>query len=183
MKGIKTKRLILREYELSDAKEITLKINNLKVSKYLAVVPYPYKLKDANWWINHCAEAKEKRPRESYELAVILREGGELMGGAGLTNVDRRIGSAELGYWLAEEYWRQGFMSEAISALIDFAFKKLKLNRVVIPAYVPNAGSSGLAKKLGFKLEGTTRESASPKSTGKIHDTNDWGLLKREWRK
>jgi len=74
-------------------------------------------------------------------------------------------------------------MSEAVCALIDFAFDELKLNRLVIPAYVPNAGSNGLAEKLGFKFEGTQRESARTKSTGKLYDTNYWGLLKGEWKR
>jgi|GEM_PF-1185907 RimJ/RimL family protein N-acetyltransferase len=99
---LKTKRLVLREYSSDDAKEIVSKINNLEVSKYLAMVPYPY---------------------------------------------------------------------------------ELKLNRLVIPAYVPNAGSNGLAEKLGFKFEGTQKQSARVKSTGKVYDTNYWGLLKGEWKK
>ena len=179
---IKTERLILREYKSSDIRDIVLKINNLNVSQYLAVVPYPYKLKDAKWFIKDCVEKRKKQPRVSYELAVISRDKKELIGGIGLSNIDYNIKSAELGYWLSENYWRLGLMSEGLESLINFAFKKLRLNRLIIPAYVPNIGSNKLAKKMGFKLEGTTIESARPKSTGKIYDTNHWGLLKREWK-
>jgi len=179
---IETERLMLREYENEDAEKIVSKINNLEVSKYLAMVPHPYELKDAEWFIGDCLKSSKKDSREKYEMAITSKESGELMGGAGLSNVDTHVGSAELGYWLGENYWRQGFMSEVVSALIDFAFEDLKLNRVIIPAYTPNMGSNGLAKKLGFTLEGTTRQSARTKSTGKIHDTNHWGLLKGEWK-
>jgi [ribosomal protein S5]-alanine N-acetyltransferase len=180
---LKTRRTVLREYFLSDTKDLQAKIDNPKVSKYLAVVAFPYKMKDARWFVNHCIEKRKKKSRESYELAITSRETGDFMGGAGLSNIDRRIGTAELGYWIAEEYWRKGYMTEVISALIDFAFKDLKLNKLNISAYVPNKGSNGLAKKLGFKLEGTTRQDAMPVSTGKVYDTNHWGLLKKEWKK
>ena len=180
---IETDRLILRDYVISDSKDIVLKINNLEVSKYLAMVPYPYKPEDAEWYINHCAEKKEEVPRVDYSLAITLKENGEFVGGVGLSNIDTYVGSAGLGYWIAEEYWMKGFVSEAVSALIDFAFGGLKLNRVFIPAYVPNIGSNGLAEKLGFKFEGITRESSRTKSTGKVYDTNNWGLLRGEWKK
>ena len=55
---IETKRLILKEWEDKFKKDSIEGINNLNVSKWLLVVPYPYKFKDANWWINNC---KEKR--------------------------------------------------------------------------------------------------------------------------
>ncbi len=181
MMEIKTKRLILREYVPSDIKEIASKINDIEVSKYLAVVSHPYELKDAEWFVSNCLKNAKKQPREKYELAVTSKKDGEFIGGTGLFGVDRYVGSAELGYWLGKKYWRQGFMSEAVTALINFAFEELKLNRIILPAYVPNVGSNGLAKKLGFTLEGTTRESARTKSTGKVYDTNHWGLLKREW--
>lgn len=180
---IKTKRLIIREYSPSDSKEIALKINNLNVSRYLAGVPFPYKLKDAEWFISNCNKKKVEEPRKDYELAVALRNTNELIGGIGLSHIDYNVGSAELGYWLTEDYWRKGIMSEGLDSLINFAFNKLKLNRLVIPAYVPNVGSNRLAEKLGFKLEGVHREAAKPESSGKIHDVNYWGLLKGEWGK
>lgn len=179
---IETNRLILREYKHSDIKGLALKINNLNVPQYLATVPYPYQLKDAQWFIKDCVEKRKKEPRVSYELAMRYRDKKELIGGIGLSNIDYNIKSAELGCWLSENYWRQGIMSEGLEFLINFAFKKLKLNRLIMSAYIPNIGSNKLAKKMGFKLEGTTRESAKPKSTGKIHDTNHWGLLKKEWK-
>jgi hypothetical protein len=51
-----TKHLILRQPKIKDAKDIIEGINNLNISKWLLVVPYPYTMKDARWYINHCAE-------------------------------------------------------------------------------------------------------------------------------
>ncbi|MBS3088020.1 GNAT family N-acetyltransferase [Candidatus Pacearchaeota archaeon] len=180
---LETERLVLREYSPNDVNDIILKINDLDVSKYLEVVPYPYTSEDGEWFVNHCVENSKKTPRDKYEMAITLKESGEFIGGVGLSNIDTYVGSAELGYWIGKNYWRQGIMTEAIDALINFAFYKLELNRLILSAYVPNTGSNELAKKLGFTLEGTTRQSARTKSTGKIYDTNCWGLLKQEWRK
>lgn len=64
-----TKRLILREWGDKFKKDSIEGINNINVSKWPLVVPYPYKLKDATWWINHC---KEKRKREKDILLLFI---------------------------------------------------------------------------------------------------------------
>ena len=180
---LETKRLILREYGVKDIKEIIENINNLKVSRYLLVVPHPYTMEDAKWWIGHCKEQQKENPRKSYQFAIGLKSEGKLIGGCGIGSVDEYQGTGELGYWLGEKYWRQGYMTEVGNKLIEFAFQKLKLRKLKIPAFTANQASNGLAKKLGFKLEGTLTQHCRAKSTGKIHDENIYGLLKKEWKK
>lgn len=178
---IKTERLVLREFKLDDAKAVRVKINNLNVSRYMNSVPHPYTMKDAEWFIGDCIEKQKEKPRKSYEFAIESRETGEFMGGVGVSGIDYDSGTANLGYWLAEEHWRQGYMTEVVEKLIEFAFRKLKLRRLAIPVFVENKASNGLAKKLGFTLEATKKAEIKAKSTGKIHDTNYWRLLKEEW--
>ncbi len=179
-----TRRLILRDVELADAEPIKKYIDNINISRYLLVVPHPYTKKDALWWVNHCAEEQKKDPRTSYELGIVLKtQPREVIGGAGITHIDSGQGTAELGYWLAEDYWRQGIMSEAVRKLISFSFEDLKLRRLIIPAFSGNAASNGLAKKLGFTFEGKLRQAAVCKATGEIHDENMHSLLRNEWRK
>ena len=177
-----TERLILRDVELSDAKSIRKYINNLNVSRYLLAVAFPYTKKDAEWWVNHCKEEQKKKPRENYEFGIVIKPGKEVVGGVGLSKVDLGQGTADIGYWIGEDFWRKGYVSEAIIKLIEYAFNELELRRLKIPAFVENEGSNGLAKKLGFKFEGTLRKACKAKSTGKIHDENIYGLLKEEWR-
>ena len=71
-----------------------------------------------------------------------------------------------------KKYWNGITALESEKFLLKFAFNKLKLRRLTIPAFVENEGSNGLAKKLGFKYEGTSRKCCRAKSTGKIHDEN-----------
>jgi len=66
--------------------------------------------------------------------------------------------------------------------MINYAFDKLKLRRLMIPAFATNKGSNGLAKSLDFTFEGILRQAVKCKATGKIHDENVWGLLRKEWK-
>ncbi|MGD9275646.1 MAG: GNAT family protein [Candidatus Pacearchaeota archaeon] len=176
-----TKRLILRDIKNSDEKNLIKNINNLKVSKNLFVVPYPYTKKDAKWWINHCNG--KKKNKESYNFVIELKSEKKLIGGIGLDKLDKFQGTTELGYWLGEKYWKQKIMTEAVKEILDFAFDKLKLRRVDVHAYTENKASNALIKKMGFTFEGRGRKAMRAKSTGKIHDANIYGLLKSEWKK
>jgi len=179
---LSTTRLILRDIKKTDAGSILKYINNLMVSRYLLVVPFPYTKKDANWWVNNCAENQKKKPRISYELGITIKPKNEIIGGVGVSKIDEFQGTAEIGYWLGEPYWRNGYMSEAAEKIIDFAFNDLKLRKLKIPAFAVNKASNGLARKLGFTLEGTLRKHCRAKSTGKIHDENIYGLFRNEWK-
>jgi len=180
---LETERLILREVKLSDVKEITKKVNTLDVSRYLGVVPYPYSIKDAKWFINKCLKDAKKENRESYELVIELKSENKIIGVISLTKVSDFHKTATLGYWLAKDYWRNGIMKEACIEIINFGFNKLKLRRLNVKIYVVNIPSNSFIKKLGFNYEGTMIKSYKVKSTGKIHDENIYGLLKEDWLK
>lgn len=180
---LETERLILREPTIKDAKYIQENINNIKISKWLLVVPYPYTLKDAEWYINHTIEKSKKKEKDSYDWGIELKSEKKIIGGIGLSKIDLDQGTADTGYWLGEKYWRKGIITEAEKVVLDFAFNKLKLRRIQIPAYSENKASNAVAKKLGFTFEGKLRKVVKCKATGKIHDENVWGLLKEEWKK
>jgi len=177
-----TKRLILRDPTIKDAKDIAEHINNLKISRYLLTVPHPYTLGDAKWWINHCDENIKKKPRTSYEFNIALKPENRIIGGAGLHHIDLIQGTSEIGYWLAEPYWRKGYMTEATSRLIDFAFKKLELERLQGGIFASNKPSQGLAKSLGFKQEGKGKI-ITCMATGKRHREVPHVLYKHDWMK
>jgi len=180
---LQTNRLILRDLEDKDIQALPELINDLEVSRYLALVPYPYNLSDAEWFVNHCKDESTKSPRENYELGIALKDTGELVGCVGLTKVNSWNGTATLGYWLGKNYWRQGIMYEAVQGILDFAFNKLKLQRINVEAAVENEPSNGLIKKLGSTFEGMAKRHTRAKSTGIIHDINCYGLLIEDWKK
>jgi RimJ/RimL family protein N-acetyltransferase len=170
---IVTERLILRPPTLKDAADIVENVNNLSVSRYLAVVPYPYSMEDARFFI----KLSKKNP---HNFGISLKSSGKIIGMIGLMNLNEFIRRADIGYWLGKKYWRQGFATEALQAIVKYSFRKLKLVRLQAGVAVENKASAKLLKKVGFKKEGLRRKAMRAKSTGKWHDTYAFGLLRSD---
>jgi len=88
-----------------------------------------------------------------------------------------------MGYWLGEAYWGKGYMTEAVKRMLAFAFDDLNLNRVNICAFVENEASNAVIRKVGFVFEGTKRQGNRSRASGKIHDSNEYGMLKEDWER
>jgi len=177
-----TKRLKLRELTDLDKQSLPLLVNDLEVSKYLAVVPYPYTDRDSEWFVEHCKEESQKDPRENYELGIELLETKQLIGMVGLTKVNKWDEKATLGYWLGKQYWRKGYMGEAVQTMLKYAFTDLGLQRIDVCAAIQNEASNGLIKKIGSTFEGVAIRDHKTKSSKIFVDVNKYGLLKENWK-
>lgn len=188
---LETDRLILRELLQEDATYIAEKISPLNVSRYLAVVPHPYKLEHAQEFIGNILLEQGKEKRKGYELAITMKpmnctaqtEPLEAIGIIALKNIDYFNQTAELGYWLGKDYWGQGLVPEAAKKMLEFAFNELKLNRINVKAAIENKASNRVIQKLGFVFEGTKKQEMRSRATNKLHDANEYGLLKEDWEK
>ena len=122
--------------------------------------------------------------RESTGLrwGITLEGSRELIGSCGFYKWEhdphRR---AEIGYDLHPAYWRKGIMTEALTAIIDYAFDKMDLNRITLLAFSYNEPSVALAKSLGFVREGILRENSY--YGGEFHDDEYFALLRSDWRR
>jgi len=176
---LETKRLILRPLKKSDAKDSVEGLNNLNITKWLLVVGNPYTLKDAESWIKHTQNVFGKKKKEEYPFGIELKSESKIIGGMGLDVKGDYKG--KIGYWINERYWRKGYASEALEAIIKFAFNKLKLQRLETGVFAGNPSSGKLLEKFGFKKEGYKRKSEICRADGKIKDEIRYGLLKEEW--
>ena len=91
-------------------------------------------------------------------LFVFHKEAGQLVGAITLDNIRRgpsQVGT--IGYWVGQQYARQGFMSEAIIAMVAYAFGALDLSRVESACLPDNLASRGVLEKAGFKYEGVAQ--------------------------
>ena len=91
-------------------------------------------------------------------LFVFHKEAGQLVGAITLDNIRRgpsQVGT--IGYWVGQQYARQGFMSEAIIAMVAHAFGALDLSRVESACLPDNVASRGVLEKAGFKYEGVAQ--------------------------
>lgn len=144
MTVIVTPRLKLRPPERSDAAALIRGLNNFAVSQWTGRIPYPYGPDDAEDFLDHhMAETPD-------ELMLFITRENQLIGGIG-------IGFGEIGYWLAEEHWGQGYGREAARAMTDHGFETLRLEEVEASYQLGNAASRRILLGLGFVEAGEGR--------------------------
>ena len=144
----------LRDWRLSDINDVARYANNEKIAcKLRDVFPFPYTTQDAKGYIESCISADTTK-----QLCQAITVDGHAVGSVGVfvgSDVYRR--SAELGYWLAEEYWGKGIMTEAVRQLCKKAFGLFDINRIYAEPFAHNIGSRKVLEKAGFVLEGTMK--------------------------
>ena len=143
----RTPRLLLRPGFPEDAPALATAIADKAIVRNLAVVPWPYSLRDA--------EAFLASPRDPVlpSLLIFERTGGapQLIGSCGLGR--RPSGAVEMGYWIARPHWGRGFATEACSALVDIA-RTLGLESIEGSHFIDNPASARVLEKLGFEARG-----------------------------
>ena len=142
-------RCTIRKWRLEDAPSLAKHANNRNIAFALRdLFPHPYAIADANEYLDRVVL---ERPPVSF--CIEIEEAA--VGGIGI-----RIGSdvhkytAELGYWLGEEFWGRGVMSEAVNALSDYFFRNYPLHRIWAETFSNNPASARILEKSGFVLEG-----------------------------
>lgn len=148
---IETHRLILRPFQLSDAEKVSFYCNNVNLAKSTLALPFPYPIEAAINWINLHKGWFDEDMR--YEFAITLKETGELVGAVGLGN-HKIWKNGEIGYWIGEEHWGFGYATEAVSHVIDWAFKKHQFHRVYARHFESNPASGKVMIKSGMTYEG-----------------------------
>lgn len=108
-------------------------------------------------------------------------EDGRLIGTCGLFRWNRSWRNCVIGYEIARDCQAQGYMREALSAVLAFGFDEMGLHRVQAETHPDNSASIALAQGLGFRLEGVHRQQAY--WNGLFHDLNCYSLLEPEWRR
>jgi RimJ/RimL family protein N-acetyltransferase len=143
----RTPRLLLRPGFPEDAPALAAAIGDEAIVRNLAVVPWPYGLRDA--------EAFLASPRDPILPSLLIMERTDaaprLVGSCGLGR--RPSGAVELGYWIARPFWGRGFAGEAGEALIGIA-RALGLRQLEASHFIDNPASARVLDKLGFESTG-----------------------------
>ena len=121
----------LREWKLSDAKQLSQHANDKGIADFLRdAFPYPYTEMDAVSFIRSCLY----KPAGQINRAIIIGE--EAAGSIGLfVQKDVYRKSAELGYWLSRRYWGHGVMTQAVRQVCEEGFKNLGIVRIFAECY------------------------------------------------
>jgi RimJ/RimL family protein N-acetyltransferase len=142
---LETKRLTLRRPRLEDAKALAALANDRRIAENTARIPHPYKVADAETFIG----GANKGPTDA--VFLITLRGKTVIGACGVTTLDDQ---AELGYWLGVPHWGQGYATEALHAVIDYAFTDLAHEALNAGARVTNPASRRVLEKCGFQWTG-----------------------------
>ncbi|MFB7138515.1 GNAT family N-acetyltransferase [Gottfriedia sp. NPDC056225] len=169
---IETERLRLRLFKKSDAKEIALMCNNYNVYKSTLSLPNPYTIECALSWI----ESHEENFKENskYEFAITDKVTGQLYGAIGISN-QKQFKHGEMGYWIAEANWGNGYASEAAKAVIEFVFKEKDFHRVYARHFASNPASGKVMKNCRMLYEGTMKDHIV--KNGRFEDIVLYGII------
>jgi len=160
-----TERLLLRPFQPTDSARVQLLAGNPNVARMTSNIPHPYTDGEAANWI--AAHGDDWQRGSAAIFAVCLRSDGELIGAVGLMNILNQ--DAELGYWVGEPYWGQGYASEAVDALIGFGITSCELTRLhahhlsrnpTSGKVLRNAGLQRIEKRGITARDGVTQEDA-----------------------
>lgn len=140
-----TERLVLRAPCDEDIPDLVALADNIRVAEMLRRMPHPYREDDARYFLDTIVRGNEA----AAVYAVTLAESGTFIGCAGLEELGAGL---ELGYWLGEPHWGQGYASEATSALIELAFRATAVDRLFVSCRSINPASRRIIEKCGFRF-------------------------------
>ncbi|HDZ08285.1 GNAT family N-acetyltransferase [Pseudohongiella sp.] len=145
-------RITLRDYESSDAPRLVELANNENVSQFLIYTfPYPYTMEDANWWISVGSH-------DNGTITKAIEYDGAFIGTVGITpQVGWKSHTAEIGYWLGEDFWGRGIATEALKLMTEHAFSEGVRGKLFAPVLAPNRASARVLEKNGYLLEGVLK--------------------------
>ena len=180
---LETARLKLRPYSEVDIPELVPLIGTREVAATTLRIAHPYTEQNARDFLVLLRESGR------IWLAITLRTderqiaekqiGEKQIGGIGLT-IDETHAHAELGYWLAADYWGRGYATEAAREMLRYGFEDLRLNRIFASYFRHNQASGHILTKIGMRHEGCRRQHY--RKWDQFMDSEMYGMLREEWK-
>jgi len=138
----------LRKWNEADLNSLVKYANNWNVAKWLTNgFPHPYTQEDGKAYLSMIAN---DNPTKVFAIEV----NEDAVGSIGIfPQSDLHEKSAEMGYWLAEEFWGQGIMPKAIQEIVEYGFRTFDIVRIFARPFSTNLKSQRVLEKVGFKLE------------------------------
>jgi ribosomal-protein-alanine N-acetyltransferase len=145
---------VLRPWEGGDASSMRRHADNPNVSNYLMDrFPCPYSMEDAHAWLNWVQQHEQL-----VNMAIVVN--GKAVGGIGLEfRKDIYRKTPLLGYWLGEQFWGNGIMTEVVQLFTNYAFTHLDVMCIHAVALSKNPRSIRVLEKAGYEKQGILRKS------------------------
>lgn len=173
---LQTPRLRLRPFTDDDGDALFALQSSAHVLRYWDAPPWIEPAR-AQRFIAACRQMADEGT--GARLAIDRDADGAFIGWCSLTRWNPDYRSASLTYCLDDATWGRGYATEAVRALLRWAFDTLDLNRVQAETDTRNLASARVLEKLGFVREGTLREDCVV--GGEVSDSWVFGLIRREW--
>ena len=170
---IRTQRLILRPLRPSDAGPIALHAGDLRVARMTASIPHPYPPGTAETYIEGTLAGR--RGEEVWAVDATPIGGEELVGVIGF-----RPASGALGFWIGPPWWRSGFASEALGAVLAHLFEARGVEAVEAHVFADDVASTALLGRLGFREAG--RGERFSVARGGLAPCRRFRLAREAWR-
>ena len=163
----------IRKWRLGDAADLAKALSNIKVLDNLRDgIPFPYTVSDAAEYINAMLSADDG---QTYAFAVTV--GDRAVGSiAVFRGGDIHSRTAELGYYISEEYWNKGICTDAVRQITEYVFENTDIIRIYAEPFAHNTASCRVLEKSGFELEGILRKNAV--KNGKVMDMKMYSLVR-----
>jgi len=172
---IKTDRLTLRRFDLTDAETMFRNwASDTEVTRYLRFLPH----KDADESRTIIQQWVDGYDNDCNYLWGICQEDGELIGSIGMfiTEPDNK---ADIGYCIGRKWWGKGYTSEALKAVIDYMFTNTDIERIEAYHAAANPSSGKVMINAGMEHEGFARHKY--KNAYGYHDSDMYGIIREMW--
>lgn len=176
LQTLETERLILRKMTLEDAEDMFEYASDPDVAKYTTWDTHQ-SVKDTKFFLNTVVERYKNR--QITDWGIVHKGEEKLIGTGGFAECHLFHSRAEIGYALSRKYWRQGYMSEAVTAIVKFGFQTMNLNRIEARCEVDNIASARVMEKVGMQFEGILRQHIFTK--GKYCDLKIYSILREDF--
>ncbi|MFQ5738018.1 MAG: GNAT family N-acetyltransferase [Acidobacteriota bacterium] len=173
---IKTERLILRPFKLSDSPQVQHLASDKEIASTTLTIPHPYESGVAEDWIG--THAQRFQEGKAAVFALERQEDGRLLGAIGL-EISPVHSRAEMGYWIGKPFWNRGYCTEAAAEMLRFGFEVLALNRIQARHFTRNPPSGKVMRKIGMTHEAHLRESV--KKWDRFEDLELYAILKSDY--
>lgn len=158
---LKTERLLLRQFDFTDADELQFLANNREIAE------------DFIW-----RQARDYESGKLINFAITLRENNKLIGSIGLT-FDKETNEAQLGYWIGVSCWGKGYCTEAAEMVVNLGFEEFELTRIYAFHFSGNDASGKVLRKIGMNHDGTRCKEFE--HMGKLKDIELYSLLNTDF--
>lgn len=170
-----SERLLVRPLQSSDAPAMLDIYSGDGVTDFLLGPPLK-DLRQAEEWVGDSLKRRASHEAMKFVIQII---DGPVIGNCGLFDFHWESERAEFGYTLGRPWWGQGYMTEALTVLLDFSFREAGLRRIEADIDPANQASARLLERLGFILEGRLRQRWCVAS--RLSDSAMYGLLAQDW--